>query len=615
MRKPLFATLLLAASPSIASAEFRVLPYQQNPSADGMFFTWFTGAPVSGTMTVTGPGLSTPLAFSTTPSFEAVLAYTNAERNQNISGLAQGSWLLGNDKYKHTVDVRGLAAGQTYQYTVTQGTATFNGSFATAPSRNDWSNIRFIAMSDSETDPAGRVSRREWQPGALAAGSLPRPAVTGSQWATKFGSTGSGVNQVLRYSMTETEGYTRNLQIVETRAPNFIMMPGDLVQGGGYQPGWDEFWRHNAGSVGTVLTATPILPALGNWENFAAINGGYGTDADGRFGPKFARDKYHAYFDAPDNGTPEHRDNYYRVDYGPLTIITLDSSKGVPEDRRSNYPVAQRLTGAQYTGPGTDTQENYTVAQYEAAGGTDLSPFNPGTAQWNWAQAQLADARANGQIVFVQWHHAAYSDGEHGLPMNHVNSSGQGGTPMRVYHDMLEQYGVAAVLSGHSEMFERSFVDGNNDGIGVMYYDVGVSGDGLRGERRDGAGFATPLLNYNPFSQWSADQNAAEQWALVDGVVQLVDGGKHYGHLEIDVERLDPSTGLYAKVTLTPVYSFPVLDENYNLLGTERRVYADVTTLYIDNLGGVAPIPEPGTWAMMLGGLLGLGAVARRRKA
>jgi hypothetical protein len=153
---------------------------------------------------------------------------------------------------------------------------------------------------------------------------------------------------------------------------------------------------------------------------------------------------------------------------------------------------------------------------------------------------------------------------------------------------------VAAVLSGHSEMFERSFGDGNNDGIGVMYYDVGVSGDGLRGERRDGAGFTTPLLNYNPFSEWSADQNAAEQWALVNGVVQLVDGGKHYGHLEIDVERLD---------------------SNYNLLGTERRVYADVTTLYIDNLGGVAPIPEPGTWAMMLGGLLGLGAVARRRKA
>lgn len=166
---------------------------------------------------------------------------------------------------------------------------------------------------------------------------------------------------------------------------------------------------------------------------------------------------------------------------------------------------------------------------------------------------------------------------------------------MRVYHDMLEQYGVAAVLSGHSEMFERSLVDADGDGIGVMCYDVGVSGDGLRGERRDGAGFAAPPLDYNTFSQWSADQNAPEQWALVDGVLQLVDGGKHYGHLEIDVERLDPSTGLYAKVTLTPVYSFQVLDENYELVRTERRVYADVTTLYVNSRGEVAPIPEPGT--------------------
>jgi hypothetical protein len=232
MRNPLLMAILLAAIPSVASAEFWVLPYQRNPSTDGMYFTWFTEAPVSGTMTVTGPGLSTPLVFSTTPSLEAVLAYINAERNQNISGLAQGSWLLGDDKYKHTVDVRGLAAGQTYNYTVTQGSATFNGSFVTAPSRSDWDSIRFIAMSDSETDPAGRGSRREWQPGALAAGSLPRPELAGSQWATKFGTSGSGASQTLRYAMTETEGYTRNLQVVESRAPNFIVMPGDLVQGG-----------------------------------------------------------------------------------------------------------------------------------------------------------------------------------------------------------------------------------------------------------------------------------------------------------------------------------------------------------------------------------------------
>jgi hypothetical protein len=609
------ATLLAAAIPMQAVAtDLRVNPYLQSPSSDGMRFTWFTESATPGVLSVTGGGLTAPLQFSSTPMAQPVLAYTNAEKTQTIGGIAQGSWLLGDTPHKHGVDVRGLRPGTTYDYTLTQGGQTFSSTFSTAPVRADWSSIRFIAYSDSETDPAGRVSRREWQPGALAPTSLARPALSGSQWATSFGTTGSGVNQTLRYALTETEGYRRNLAIIDSRNPDFIMMPGDLVQGGGYQPGWDEFFRHNAGEYDDVLSKRPLLPALGNWENFAAINGGYGTDADGRFGPKFARDKYHVYFDAPGNGTEAHTDNYYRIDYGPVTVITLDSSKGVPEDRRANYPAAGRLTGQQFTGPGTDTQENFTVAQYEAAGGTDLSPFNPGTAQWNWAQAQLADARASGQIVFVQWHHAAFSDGEHGLPMNHVNSSGQGGTPMQVYHDMLEQYGVAAVFSGHSEMFERSFVDSDGDGFGVMYYDVGVAGDGLRGERRNGNGFGAPLLDYNPFSQWSADQSAPEQWALVDGVLQLVDGGKHYGHLEVNIERLEGQGPFYAKVMLTPVYSFPLLDSNYQLLGTERRVYGDEIQLFVNAAGQVVAIPEPQTWAMLAGGLGLMGFTAARRR-
>lgn len=609
------ATLLAAAMPMWADAtDLRVNPYLQSPSSDGMYFTWFTESATPGVLSITGGGLSSPLQFNSAPMAQPLLAYTNAEKSQNIGGLTQGSWLLGDMPHKHAVDVRGLQAGTTYDYTLTQGGQTFSSTFSTAPARNDWSSIRFIALSDSETDPAGRVSRREWQPGALAPTSLARPALSGSQWATSFGTSGSGVNQTLRYALTETEGYRRNLAIVDSRNPNFIVMPGDLVQGGGYQPGWDEFFRHNAGAYDDVLSKRPILPALGNWENFAAINGGYGTDADGRFGPKFARDKYHVFFDAPGNGTEAHTDNYYRIDYGPVTVITLDSSKGVPEDFRVNYPAAERLTGQQYTGPGTDTQESYTVAAYQAAGGTDLSPYNPGTAQWNWAEAQLADARASGQIVFVQWHHAPFSNGEHGLPMNHVNSSGQGGTPMRVYHDMLEQYGVTAVFSGHSEMFERSFVDNNADGFGVMYYDVGVAGDGLRGERRNGSGFAAPLLDYNPFSQWSADQSAPEQWALVDGVLQLVDGGKHYGHLEVNIERLEGNDSFYAKVSLTPVYSFPLLDSNYQVLDTERRVYGDEITLFVNSAGQVVAVPEPQTWAMIVGGLGLVGFTAARRR-
>jgi hypothetical protein len=286
---------------------------------------------------------------------------------------------------------------------------------------------------------------------------------------------------------------------------------------------------------------------------------------------------YHVYVDAPDNGTPEHQDNYYRIDYGPITILTLDSSNGEPDDRRANYGgpgQPPNVSGRDYTAPGTDTQENFTRQQYEAAGGIDLADFNPGSIQWNWTEAQLRDARSRGQIVFVQFHHAPFSDGEHGLPMNHVDSSGQGGTPMRPYHSLFERYGVAAVFSGHSEMAERSFVDENGDGTGVYYYDVGTSGDGLRGERRLGSGPDVPLLNYNPFSQWSADQDAREFWQNVNEVRQLVLGGKHYGHLEVDVERLRGRDQSYAKITLSRVHSFPLLDANYTLARIQRRLYS-----------------------------------------
>ena len=78
--------------------------------------------------------------------------------------------LIAGDNYKHSVDVRSLQANTTYQYTVTQGSSVFQSTFKTAPTRDAWSSIRFIAMSDSETEPAGRVSSREWQPGAIAAG-------------------------------------------------------------------------------------------------------------------------------------------------------------------------------------------------------------------------------------------------------------------------------------------------------------------------------------------------------------------------------------------------------------------------------------------------------------
>jgi hypothetical protein len=557
-----------------------------------MLVTWFSESGEPGVLTLTGPGIQGSKIFTSKPEHQPVLDYTQAELNQNIPGLQQGSWLFGNSNYKHQIRLDALTAGATYTYNVRQGSATVNETFTTAPGAQDWKNIRFVAMADSETEPAGRVTHREWAPGSLAEGSLPRPSSDpGSAWDKSIGTQNFSGQRILRYMMTEDQGYKENLKVVDERDPDMILMPGDLVQGAGYQAAWDEFFRHNAGENNTVLSRRPILPAFGNWENYGGFNGAYGTPAD-RSPVVTARQKYHTYFDPNSNGNAQHEGNYHRQDYGPVTIITLDSSNGEPDDSPANYPAASKVKDQEYNGPGTDTQNSFTRAEYEAAGGTDLADINPGSEQWKWAETQLAEARDQGQMVFVQFHHAPYSSGEHGVGMDHELTTGQGGTPMRQYHPMFEKYGVTAVLSGHSEMFERSFVDEDGDGKGVQYYDVGVSGDGLRGEKRNG-NLNDGLLNYNGNSQWSADQSEPERWELVDGVPQLVEGGKHYGHLEINIQRLaaGPAQGKggapAAKITFTPVHIFPILDSSYELKTTERRTYSDEVVLFLDEAGKV----------------------------
>ena len=156
---------------------------------------------------------------------------------------------------------------------------------------------------------------------------------------------------------------------------------------------------------------------------------------------------------------------------------------------------------------------------------------------------------------------------------------------MRVYSPMFEKYGVATVISGHDEMFERSWVDLDGDGKGFQSYDVGVAADGLRGEKmvKDANGKYVPQ-DYNTHTKWSATQDAPELWKTnKKGVKHLMDGGLHYGHLQMDFVK----TSSGAELTLTPVYIFPILDDNYNLAKTERRVYDDVQKIYFDKKGNV----------------------------
>ena len=169
------------------------------------------------------------------------------------------------------------------------------------------------------------------------------------------------------------------------------------------------------------------------------------------------------------------------------------------------------------------------------------------------------------------FHHAPYSVGPHGWPVGVGGGyDNQSGRPVRVLDAFFMQYGVDAVLSGHDEMLERSVISGvevGPDGAetphDVQYYDVGIGGDGLRGPEQ---GLA------NPFQKFLVHSHAPERWE--NGV--LVDGGKHYGHLEIDVS--ETAKGKWRAV-ITPVYVFPFVSKDGAYSGYERRQYDDVVTL------------------------------------
>jgi|GEM_PF-199949 len=560
-----------------SQSNFRILPYLQI-NQQKVQIRWFSGQNLASNLIITDPSGATVFSGAISGTEVSELYYTQAEKSQSISGLPIGSW-IGSDKYFRYEKSLTLQAGKTYLYTVTLNGQNYSSSFKTAPALSDWESIRFVALSDSETEPRGRVTNRAWYPGKPLFRLFPVPAA----WKAAFGTTVEENIELPNYMLTEQKGFAENLKILKSRNPDFVLMPGDLVQGGAYMPGWDEFWRHTSGEFDQVFDKFPIIPAIGNWEAFGAVSGGYGFNERGSFNPVLGRSRFHRFFEfSSEDPDQNHRQSYYRTDYGPITILTLDSSNGTPEQKRSDFSDAQKVKNKELTEIGTDTQENYTQAEYNAAGGSDLSGFGPGTPQYQWLEKNLQQAQAQGQLIFVQFHHIPYSSGEHGVPINHELATGQEGVPMRVLNPILEQYGVIAVFAGHDELFERSFVDADGDGKGIHYYDVGVAGDGMRGVKRNWLVDPINTLDYNSFSKWTADQSSSEVWDNSGANPVLLDGGKHYGHLEVNLKKVQDGGKTFAQIDFEPIYAFPVMNAQYQLQRVERRVYADPVRIMVE---------------------------------
>lgn len=411
-------------------------------------------------------------------------------------------------RYLHQVRIDGLQAGRRYRYAV-ELERPFQAEFVSP--KTGRTSYRFVAYSDSETEPESVGKPTSWP---------------------------SSDDPKRVYLTDQDTGYRANLQLIRERQPQAVIIAGDLVESGGEQRDWDEFWRHNTNPDGAKSLASqiPILPAIGNHDSYGGPrNGKYERPA-----VKAARDKYFTYFQPTVPGQPR---EYHSVRLGPARLIFLDSCDGTPHKsaQDSNFHM-------------------------EAAPAL-VPDFNPGSPQYLWLEKELAQAQKEDAFTFVVFHHCPYSSGPHAYPPGHGQGEDpQSGQPLLIWTPLFLRYGVDAAITGHDEIWERSTVEGEEvlpngkKRAHILHvYDVGIGGDGLRRPETD-----------NPFRKFAADTGAPELWK--DGV--LVSGGRHYGHLEVNLEPVGRKGW---KATLDPVYLFPIKDgDGWKF---ERRLYPDTIVL------------------------------------
>ncbi len=533
MKKALQTALVAAAMSASAQAGeelFRVTPYVQHPATNAMSVLWLTAASGNATIEWWEHGRETGKISSVVSPRQAIeldyFGYSHSK--QYLPSLIP--W-----QYRHRID--GLRPDTKYSYRVTLANGeTYSKSFRTAPA--EFRDIRFIAYSDSETQPSSTGDCVVWENYAEDHDTTP--------------------NNNRRYYIDQTDGYARNICTMVSREPDFFVIAGDLAEKGSDQTHWDEFWRHNAGKLNDPAGSTPILAAPGNHE----YHGYYAADDYGERGMR----KFLSYFEFEPNGTAveeDRQERFHRLDYGPVAVIFLDTNNGQDYYSDTTSDMVNRENG-------TPNMRDTTQPLFQDR--CRAPDFNPGSVQYRWLEEQLADAQTNRLFTFVVEHQCPFSVGYHGRLNGEYGTESSreslSGAATRCLTNLVFKYGVDAWICGHDELYEHSQLvgeeilpDGRRRRHTLNVYDVGMGGDGLRGCRRTD--------NPNPYEVYRAHVDSPE---VYDSGNTLISGGKHYGHLEVNVAQAE--TGLWT-ATLTPTYVFVSKNPTTGKLFFERRTYPD----------------------------------------
>ena len=551
VRQGLCALAAALAWAACGATAFSVTPYVQHPSTNAMSVIWFAKG---------GSGEAATLSWWRTGGVTQRQAVTGTWAAALTNNVASGSdsavhgW-----QYKYRYRITGLEPGTAYTYVVQlAGGASYANTFRTAPGPD--SPVRFIYYNDSETEPGSTGAYETWEASDTV---IVSNTVTG---ATSTRTTRPG--GVTKYYVDQTVGYASNIVRMVERQPDLFVIAGDLAAQGGKQQNWDEFWRHNAGEYNDPAGSIPILPAIGNHDLQDATPkpAGCTVNCENASGGEVAVEKYLAYFEVEPNGVDfsdvDARDRsqlFHRVDYGPVTLIFLDTNNGDDYDLEKDTNIW------------LFRDANCPSNRWDLP--SARSPdFNPGSRQYTWLTNNLADAQRKAKFTFVVNHHCPYSVGYHNRTNLTESSEWLSARAVRALTDTMLRYGVAGWLCGHDEIMEHSRVagtetrpDGTTRPVQLNIFDMGTAGDGLRGK---------PIAKEpNRYEVFRAQKDAPE---IYDQNNVLVDGGKHYGHMEINVQEVRP--GVW-QATLEPVYIFVYKDASGKVRGFERRVYDDVVVL------------------------------------
>ena len=452
--KPVFVLCLLSlVLPAVAAENvFSVSPYVQHPTADGMTVLFFTTKPCEATVKCW------PVAEPATVREEQA----TCEEAKNLGKNASDDVPVWGTQYKHRARFGNLVGGTRYCYAVEPvGYAAYTNFFSTVPDRN--TPVRFVAYSDSECIPPTYRDKD----GADENGCT-------KEWDVK------GYTDRQTYYVSRSVGFASNLCHMAAWQPDLFVIAGDLAARGGVQMFWDEFWKENAGAnakgYGDWAGGVPILATIGNhdlYDNTGKSALSFSTDKGGRT----ALNKFLSYFEFPTNGDATYDQQYFRQDYGPVTLLFIDTNNGT--------------TGS-------------------------VSPdFKSGSTMYRWLETNLADAQKNARFTFVVQHHCPYSCGKH-----NGSSDGQTAVPIRnALSELMTKYGVTGWIGGHEEQVEHATLTGTEtlpDGTTVPHtvhvFDLGSGGDGLKG-----------------VAKVTCDN--------VDFRAYDTEDGTHYGHLRVEVRR------------------------------------------------------------------------------